>query len=57
MRETYEGDIKTIFNKYELIGKAKVIINAIQTKTKQNKPTDEDKEHKERMVTKLFYEK
>ena len=28
-RETYEGDIKTIFDKYELDGKAKAIINAI----------------------------
>ena len=55
--ETYEGDIKTIFNKYELNGKAKAMINAIQTKVKQNKLTDEGKERKGRIVTKLFYEK
>ena len=55
--ETYEGDIKTIFDKYELNGKAMVIINAIQTKMKQNKLTDEGKECKGRIVTKLFYEK
>ena len=56
-RETYEGDIKTIFDKYELNEKAKAIINAIQTKMKQKKLTDEGKEHKGRIVTKLFYEK
>ena len=55
--EMYEGDIKTIFDKYELNGKAKAIINAIQTKMKQNKLTDEGKEHKGRIVTKLFSEK
>ena len=55
-RETYEGDIKTIFDKYELNAKAKAIINAIQTKIKQNKLTDEGKERKGRIVTKLFYE-
>ena len=32
--ETYEGDIKTIFDKYELNEKAKTIINAILTKMK-----------------------
>ena len=31
-RETYEGDIKTIFDKYELDEKAKAIINAIRRK-------------------------
>ena len=56
-RETYEGDIKTIFDKYELNEKAKAIINAIQTKMKQKKLTDEGKERKGRIVTKLFYEK
>ena len=55
--ETHEGDIKTIFDKYELNGKAKAIINAIQTKMKQNKLTDEGKERKGRIITKLFYEK
>ena len=55
--EMYEGDIKTIFDKYELNGKAKVIINAIQIKMKQNKLTDEGKECKGRIVTKLFSEK
>ena len=33
-RDTHEGDIKTIFDKYELNKKAKTIINAIQTKMK-----------------------
>ena len=56
-RETYEGDIKTIFDKYELNEKAKAIINAIQTKMKQNKLTYEGKECKGRIGTKLFYEK
>ena len=55
--ETYEGDIKTIFDKYELNEKAKAIINAIQTKMKQKKLTDEGKGRKGRIVTKLFYEK
>ena len=31
-REMYEGDIKTIFDKYELDEKAKAIINAIRRK-------------------------
>ena len=31
-RETYEGDIKTTFNKYELNEKTKAIISAIQMK-------------------------
>ena len=56
-RETCEGDIKTIFNKYEMNEKAKAIINAIQTKMKQKKLTDEGKGRQERIVTKLFYEK
>ena len=55
--EMCEGDINTIFDKYELNEKAKAIINAIQTKMKQNKLTDEGKEHKGRIGTKLFYEK
>ena len=50
-RETYQGDIKTIFDKYELNEKAKTIINAIQTKMKQKKLTDEGKERKGRIVT------
>ena len=33
-RDTHEGDIKTIFDKYELNEKAKTIINAILTKMK-----------------------
>ena len=56
-RETCEGDIKTIFDKCELNEKAKAIINAIQTKMKQKKLTEEGKERKGRIVTKLFYEK
>ena len=56
-RETYEEDIKTIFNNYELNEKVKAIIMAIQTKMKQKKLTDEGKEHKKRIITKLFYEK
>ena len=56
-RGTYEGDIKTIFDKYELNGKAKSTTNVIQTKMKQNKLTDEGKERKGKIVTKLFYEK
>ena len=56
-REMYEGDVKTIFDKHELNEKATDIINAIQTKMKQKKLTDEDKECKGRIVTKLFYEK
>ena len=55
--ETYEGDIKTIFEKYELNEKTKVIINVIQTKMKQKKLTDEGKERKGGIVTKLLYEK
>ena len=54
-RETYEGDLKTIFD--ELNEKAKAIINAVQTKMNQNKLTDEGKERKQRIGTKLFYEK
>ena len=56
-RQTYEGDIKTIFDKYELNEKAKAIMNAIQIKMKQKKLTDEGKQRKGRIVTKLFYEK
>ena len=56
-REMYEGDVKTIFDKHGLNEKATDIINAIQTKMKQKKLTDEDKECKGRIVTKLFYEK
>ena len=56
-REMYEGDIKTIFDKYELNEKAKAIINAIQTKMKQNELTDEGKECKGKIGTKLFYKK
>ena len=56
-RETYEEDIKTIFDKYELNGKAKATINVIQTKMKQKKLSDEGKERKGKIVTKLFYEK
>ena len=52
-----QGDIKTIFNKYELNEKAKARINAIQTKMKQKKLMDKGKECKGRIVTKLFYEK
>ena len=55
--EMHEGDINTIFDKYELNEKAKAIINAIQAKMKQNKLTDEGKERKGRIGTKLFYEK
>ena len=54
--ETYEGDIKTIFGKYELNEKAKALMNTIQTKVKQKKLTHKGKEHKEGIVTKLFYE-
>ena len=50
--EAYEGDIKTIFDKYDLNEKAKAIINAIQTKMKQNKLTDKGKERKGRIGTK-----
>ena len=58
-RETCEGDIKTIFDKYELNEKAKAIINAIQTKMKQKKLTEEGKERKGRIVIKFIksYEK
>ena len=61
-RETYEGDIKTIFDEYESNEKAKAIINAIQTKMKQDfnktdKLTDKNKVRKGRIVIKLFYEK
>ena len=54
-RETYQGDIKTIFDKYELNEKAKTIINAIQTKMKQKKLTDEGKERKGRIVTIILW--
>ena len=48
-RETYEGDIRTIFDKHEFNEKAKAIINAIQVKMNQKKLiTDESKERKER---------
>ena len=51
-RETYEWDIRTIFDKYELNEKAKAITNTIQTKMKQKKLTDKGKERKEGIVTK-----
>ena len=58
LRETYEGDIKTIFDKHEFSVKAKAIINVIQVKMKKKKLiTDKSKERKERIKTKLFYEK
>ena len=50
-REMYEGDVKTIFDKHGLNEKATDIINAIQTKMKQKKLTDEDKECKGRIDT------
>ena len=54
-RETHKGDINNIFDKYELNQNAKALINAIQTKMKQKKLTDDGKERKERIITKLFY--
>ena len=57
-REMYEGDIKTLFDKYEMNEKAKaIVINAIQTKMMQKKLTDEGKGCQERIVTKLFDKK
>ena len=53
--ETYKGDINNIFNKYELNENTKALINAIQTKMKQKKLTDDGKKRKERIITKLFY--
>ena len=56
-----ERHIKAIFDKFELTEKAKALINAIQTKMKQKKKKKklavEGKKCKERIVTKLFYEK
>ena len=51
-RETYEGDIKTIFDFYELNEKAKAIINAIQMKIKQKK----GKERRENL-SKIYFMK
>ena len=56
MCEKHEGNIKTIFDKYELNEKANAKINAIQTKMKQKKLTDEGKDCKEAIVRKLFYQ-
>ena len=53
-RERYEGAMKIIFDKYELTEKAKVVINAIQTKMKQKKLTNKGKERKERIVIKTI---
>ena len=53
--ETYKGDINNIFDKYELNENVKALINAIQMKMKQKKLTDDGKEWKERIITKLFY--
>ena len=53
--ETCKGDIKNIFDKFELNENAKAVINAIQMKMKQKKLTDDGKERKERIITKLFY--
>ena len=49
-------EISRPFSISELNEKAKAKINAIQRKSKKNKLTDEGKECKERIVTKLFYE-
>ena len=38
-------------------GKGKAIINVIQIKMKEKKLADEGKEHKGKIVRKLFYEK
>ena len=54
-RETYKGDINNIFDKNQLNENAKALINATQTKMKQKKLTDDGKEQKERIITKLFY--
>ena len=54
-RETYKGDINNIFNKCELNENAKALNNAIQMKMKQKKLTNDGKERKERIITKLFY--
>ena len=51
----YKGDINNIFDKYEYNENAKVLINAIRTKMKQKKLTDNGKEQKGRIITKLFY--
>ena len=53
-RERYEGAMKIIFDKYELTEKAKVVINAIQTKMKQKKLTNKGKERKEKIVIKII---
>ena len=53
-RETYKGDTNNIFDQYELNENAKALINAFQTKVKQKKLTDDGKERKERIITKLF---
>ena len=47
----YKGDINNIFDKYEYNENTKVLINAIQTKMKQKKLTNNGKEQKERIIT------
>ena len=55
-RETYDGNIKIIFAKYELNEKANATISIIQSEMKQKKLTDEGKECMEEILTKLYYE-
>ena len=52
----HEGDIKTIFDKYELNEKANTIINAIQTKMKAKEINGRRQREERRIITKLFYE-
>ena len=54
--QTYDGDIKIIFDKYELNEKVKAMVNTIQTKMKQKKLKHKSKERNEGITTKLFYE-
>ena len=51
--QTYGGDIKIIFDKYELSEKVKAMVNTIRTKMKQKKLTYKSKACNEGIATKL----
>ena len=52
----YEEDISKFFSKYNVNAEGKHLINNIQQQMKRKSLTEDGKDRKERIVTKLFYE-
>ena len=51
----YNNDLSKIYNKYNITGEDKSLINAIQHHMKKKFLTDDGKDLKERIITKAFY--